>query len=433
MTDSRPAKGGLCLQPPGRTGPDADVLVLGAGVIGVTTAYALARRGYSVIVADRAEGPAKGSSFANGAQLSYVYTDALAQAGLLVKMPALLAGRDHAFRIHLSADPDFARWILAFLRNCTKARFSANTRATLELGRESQSAMADLRYRHSFEFGHATPGKLHIFREASGMECARKIAAIKRPFGVEQEFLSPSQALEIEPALQDTDPFEGALWTPGEEIGDPYRFCRELLSILRNEYGVDQRFGFDVTSLTNHEDRFSATSSTGETLTARRAVICLGAEAANFLRDMGIGVPILPMKGYSFTAPPGRHAPSVSITDTARKIVFCRLGDAIRVAGFADLDARDRSIEPARMQTLLDDAKAALPHAARYERAGAHWAGLRPMTPDSRPIIKQAAPGLFLNVGHGMLGWTFACGSAERLAALVESADNDTMTARKVR
>lgn len=438
MEHSRSAKGEMrahsaeASHPSAGFGPDADVLVLGAGVVGMTTAYALARRGYSVIVADRADGPAQGSSFANGAQLSYAFTDALGQPGLIAKMPAMIAGRDPAFRVKLSLDPDFLRWGLSFLRNCTEARFAANTRTALKLGLESQAAMMALRQRHPFDFGHATPGKMHIFRNRAGLDQARRVATIKQAFGVEQHVLSPFEALAIEPALAETGAFTGALWTPGEEAGDPLRFCQGLLGVLQGEYGVRPAFGFDIATLTRRGERIIARSHAGGEITARRAIVCLGAEAPEFLAPLGLRVPIRPMKGYSFTAPAGANAPQVSITDTARKIVFCRLGNAMRVAGLAELDRRDRNIDPARLQGLIDGARASLPHAADYDAAGSGWAGLRPMTPTSRPIIRQARAGIFLNIGHGMLGWTFACGAAERVAALVEDASGTMTNLRKL-
>ncbi|MBT0670451.1 FAD-dependent oxidoreductase [Novosphingobium profundi] len=404
---------------PAAAGPVADVLVLGAGVIGVTTAYALARKGLSVVLVDQADGPGQGTSFANGAQLSYAYTDALAQPGLLKRIPALVAGMDPAFRVRLSPDPAFLRWGLAFLRNCSQARFRANTLATLELALESQAAMAELRNRHPFDFGHATPGKLHVFRDVASLDHARAVAVIKQRTGIEQHLLTPGQAIDREPALAGTGAFAGALWTPGEEVGDPYRFCLALLDILERDYAVRAQFGFPVARLQADGEYAHALRSDGEVISGRCAVVCLGADAARFLTPLGLRVPIRPMKGYSFTAPVGAQAPSISVTDTARKIVFCRLGGTLRVAGLAELGRSDRVVEPGRLRTLVDGARAALPAAADYAAAGDGWAGLRPMTPDSRPIIRQVRQRLFLNVGHGMLGWTFAAGAAQRIATLV--------------
>ncbi|WP_083835149.1 FAD-dependent oxidoreductase [Novosphingobium sp. PP1Y] len=426
MKHSQPAKGEARPLPPGSGAPEVDALVLGAGVVGMCTAYALARRGLSVALVDAASGPAQGTSFANGAQLSYAYTDALAQPSLLRKIPAMIAGLDPAFRVRLSADPAFLRWGLSFLRNCSDARFSANTLAALQLGLESRAAMADLQARHGFDFAHAAMGKLHIFRDAEALERAKRVAVMKQVAGAEQFILTRQEAIDVEPALIDTQGFDGALWTPSEEVGDPHRFCLGLLEVLRKQYPVRDHFNFSIAKLERRGDRMLVHDNQGRSLAGRSAVVCLGADAPRFLGRLGIRAPIRPMKGYSFTVPPGSNAPSVSLTDTGRKIVFCRLGSSMRIAGLAELDNRDLRVEPARLSALVEGARQSMPLAADYEAIGEGWTGLRPMTPDSRPIIRQAAPGLFLNIGHGMLGWTFAAGSAERVAALVNAARSRT-------
>lgn len=408
-----------------------DVLVLGAGVVGITTAYSLARRGFSVTIVDHETGPAQGASFANGAQLSYAYTDALAQPSLLRKMPFLFAGFDPAFRVRLSPDPEFFRWGLAFLKNCTQAQFDSNTLATLRLGLESHAAMANLRERHPFDFAHTTPGKMHIFRDEGSLDHARTVTRIKRTAGVEQDILSPAQAMAIEPALHDAGPIAGALWTPDDEVGDPYRFCKGLLTVLVERYGVKTVFRFSAKGIRKQRDEIIVFDGEDNELSASNVVVCLGAQAPRFLAPLGIRAPIMAMKGYSFTAPPGKYAPTVSITDSARKIVYCRLGNTIRVAGLAELNNRDTAPDPARLRHLIDQARAAMPYAVDYTAIGSGWAGLRPMTPNSQPIIAQAGQRIFLNVGHGMLGWTLAAGSAERVSALVEQSVGQPAQIRK--
>ncbi|HEY8605308.1 FAD-dependent oxidoreductase [Tsuneonella suprasediminis] len=408
-----------------------DVLVLGAGIVGITTAYALARRGFSVTIADREAGPAQGASFANGAQLSYAYTDALAQPSLLRKMPFLFAGLDPAFRVRLSLDPDFFRWGLAFLQNCTQAQFDSNTLATLRLGLESQAAMADLRERHPFDFAHTVPGKMHIFRDEGSLNHSRTVAALKRSAGVKQEILTSAQAVAIEPALHDAGPIAGALWTPSDEIGDPYGFCKGLLAVLVDRYGVKTAFRFSAAQITQKRDAVIVVDEEGNELSASNVVVCFGAQTPRLLAPLGIRPPIVAMKGYSFTALPGKYAPTVSITDAARKIVYCRLGNSMRVAGLAELNNNDPAPDPARLRHLIDQAKAAMPYAVDYETIGSGWAGLRPMTPNSQPVISQAKQRIFLNVGHGMLGWTLAAGSAERVSALVEQSIGQHLQIRK--
>jgi D-amino-acid dehydrogenase len=202
----------------------ADVIVLGAGVVGVTTAYALARRGLKVAIVDRAEGPGRGTSFANGAQLSYAYTDALGSPAMLKKLPMLALGRDPSFRVLATVDPAFLEWGLRFLRNCTNARFSRNTKAGLALALESRLAMHALTERHKFDFGHEVAGKMHLFYDRSAFAAAREVMALKRRHGAVQNALSPQEALAIEPALAGAVGLEGVIHSPEDEVGTQRQF-----------------------------------------------------------------------------------------------------------------------------------------------------------------------------------------------------------------
>lgn len=395
-----------------------EAIVLGAGVIGVATAYALARRGLAVTIVDRAAGPGQGTSYANGAQLSYAYTDALASPGLLKKLPMLALGRDPVFRVKATLDPDFLRWGLQFLRNCTDARFTANTVSALTLSLESRLAMHALIERHPFAFGHRMPGKMHLFYDRDSFAAARRMMALKHAQGVEQQALGPDQATAIEPALASATGLVGVVHSPEDEIGDAFLFANRLLEILQRDYGVQVRFGFEAREFEATRDGVRIAGVAGEILTARHCIMCLGTGATAFLRKAGVSVPVWPMKGYSFTAPMSTEAPRVSITDALRKIVFCRLSGRMRVAGLAELGNWDPAVDPERRRLLVALAREALPHAAAYDRIESDWAGLRPMSPSSVPIITRARDGLLLNIGHGMLGWTLAMGSAERVAAL---------------
>lgn len=397
-------------------------IVIGAGVVGVATAYALARRGVRVTLTDRHAGPGYGTSFANGAQLSYVYTDALASPRLLKDIPRLALGLDPAFRLRLSLDPAFLSWIAQFLGNCTASRFRANTLSALKLGLESRAAMAALMERHDLSFGHDVKGKIQVYRSPAAFEAACGVMALKREEGVEQLALSPDEAAALEPALaQGRAGIVGVIYTPAEAVGDAFRFTQSLHQVLEVEYGVNSHFGFNVERIALVHQGAQVIARSGETLTADMAVVCTGAQAARLLGPHGIRATVWPMKGYSFTAPLGGNPPQVSITDTSRRVVFTRLGEQIRVAGFAELGVRSADVPMGRMEDLLKAARSALPDAADYDRAEQHWAGLRPMTPDSLPRIGHPHPALAYNVGHGMLGWTMALGTAERLAQLATS------------
>lgn len=396
-----------------------DVAVLGAGVVGISTAYALARRGRQVALIERGQGPALGASFANGAQLSYAYTDAMAAPALWKQLPGMLLGRDAAFRTRASADPHYWRWGLAFLRNATAHRLERNTLATLALALESRAAMAELLARHPIAFDHTAPGKLHVYYDAAALPKARAMIAAKHQFGVRQNVLTPAQAIAIEPALIAARDMAFVVHSPEEEVGDPFKFSSQLLHLLCAEYGVEPYFDVAVHGLHRTPEGWHLQAANGLHLRAKKIALCAGIDSHGLLRQLGIRSPLMAVKGYSFTAPCGAQAPAASITDTARKLVFCKLGNSIRVAGLADLNHWDSTPDPQRFAQLLAMAQASLPQAAEYAQVASPWAGLRPVTPHSSPVIARAQPGLVLNIGHGMLGWTLAMGSGERAARLV--------------
>ncbi len=392
------------------------VAIIGAGVVGVATAYALARRGLDVTVIDGRESAGRGASYANGAQLSYLYTDALANPRLFRDMPALLLGRSEAFRMRLSLDPDYLRWLLAFLRNCTAGRFKRNTLAALELGLESRLQMASLLATHDLDFGYAVRGKMHLYHTETAFAAARRVMGMKNVGPAAQQALTYNEARAIEPALDAApDRPVGIIYTPDEAVGDSFRFSSNMLELLQARYSVRVIFNATVSEISTASGQ-ALLCTDGQAVKADMAVVCAGADAQQLLRPFGVSIPVMPMKGYSLTAPPGEAAPTVSLTDTTRRLVFTRLDNRIRVAGLADLGWRSAAPDPARLNTLLQHARASLPQAAAFDDASSFWAGLRPMTPNSLPCIGRAGPSLAYNVGHGMLGWTLAMGSGERLA-----------------
>ncbi|WP_324751151.1 FAD-dependent oxidoreductase [Sphingomonas sp. LY54] len=401
----------------------SSAVVLGAGVVGVATAYALARRGVAVTLVDRNAGPGRGTSFANGAQLSYVYTDALAAPALIARIPWLAMARDQAFRLSPSFDLDFLRWGLSFLRNGTLSRFHANTLDGLRLGLESRLAMHALLERHPIEFGHAAPGKIHLYKTAASLAAASSLVDLKRTLGAVQHVLTPQETLAVEPALDGViSNYAGAIHSPQEEVGDAWRFCVSLTECLERDYGVRTRFGLDVAKVDLSSARPALVAAGGERIEADRLAVCAGVDAPPLLRTAGLRARIWPMKGYSFTAPPGPQSPRTSITDVARKLVFCRLSGKMRVAGLADLGRRDLDVDQKRLDALIGPARSGFPEAVHYDRIESTWAGLRPMTPNSLPMLERPRPDVVLNLGHGALGWTYAMGSAERAAGALAMA-----------
>lgn len=397
-----------------------EIIVLGAGVVGMATALTLADRGHRVTVIDSARGPGLGTSFANGAQLSYAYTDALASPGILPQIPRLLLGLDPALRFHLRLDPDFLRWGIAFLRNCGAERFRRNTLEGLALAAESRHALQLLSDRHTLDYGHSVPGKIHIYRTAESFAAAERMVALKQAGGAVQALLDPDAAVAIEPMLAAVrSEIVGALHTADEAVGDPHRFCISAHDALLRA-GGSSMFDVRIDHIEANGRSPAIVTREGSRVPADRIILANGAGSPQLARQLGVHLPVQPMKGYSITALPGPAAPIASITDVANRVVFARLGNRMRIAGLAELGNRDTLVEPKRLRALIDSARAALPQAADYGNVESSWAGLRPMTPDSLPITRTIAPGVIANTGHGALGWTYAAGSAERVARIVE-------------
>ncbi|WP_300973726.1 FAD-dependent oxidoreductase [Sphingomonas sp. LHG3406-1] len=394
-----------------------DAIVVGAGVVGVATAEALHRRGLAVTLVDRRSGPGEGASFANGAQLSWSYTDALASPSLLKRLPGVLAATDPAFRVRLRPDPDYIRWCLAFLRNCTAARFAANSLAGLQLALRSRLAMAALLERVPLPFDHAVPGKLLLHEDPHAFLAAAEHAARKADAGMDVRAVSVADAVAIEPALEGIAArLVGAIHAPGDAVGDAHLFCAGLTERLGAQ-GLETRFGIAVSRIEQGATP-ALVLADGERLAARHIILCTGPDAPALLRPLRWRVPIVPVRGHSITAAQGPAAPHISITDVSRKLVFCRLGDQIRIAGQADVGFATTKVDQARLRTLLADARDSLPDAADFQGPLQPWAGLRPVTPDSLPIVQRRGP-VTVNIGHGALGWTYAMATADQAARLV--------------
>ncbi|MEO1044070.1 MAG: FAD-dependent oxidoreductase [Pseudomonadota bacterium] len=396
------------------------VIIVGAGVIGMATAYALARKGRQIEVIDSEDGPGQGASFANGAQLSYNYTDALASAAIWRNFPKLLLRREDAFRLHLRPTFEHVHWLLKFLGESNDRRFLDNTGEVLKLAAESKQAMEALAHEHDLEFGLQTAGKIHLHYSEAGFDRARSLIALKKKYGGAQKVLPPDEAISLEPALEyQRDHLAGAIYSPEDAVGDARKFCAGMMALLQNEYGVEFRLGERVRSLHLDNGPARLTLCSGEERQAAMIAICAGHASSALLHKHGIRLPIQPMKGYSFDIRSGNQSPKISITDSKRRIVFTNMGDRVRIAGLADLGDASHDVDPDRMQCLVQSAKMSLPDAGDYETADNFWAGHRPMTPNSQPIISRPRQNLAINAGHGMLGWTLAMGAANRLAALV--------------
>lgn len=397
------------------------IVVLGAGVVGMTSAYFLARKGHAVTVIDAGDAPAQeGASFGNGAQLSYSYTDALASPSLVRNLPKYLLGRDPAFRFRPTLSVGFLSWASAFLANASKARFEYNTIEVLKLAMESRRGFAEFDGR--LEFDHRKSGKLNLYSTMDAMRDAEALSRLKNAYGAQQVMLKPQEALEREPALAAYGhAFVGALWSPFDEAGDSHRFCLALQQLLEADYGVKFSLGTRITALTKRKGKLVAVQTRQGEFACSLAVIALGVRSADIAKTVGIRLPVWPMQGYSMTVPATAAAPRVSITDTSRKVVFCRIGDRLRIAGLADIGPRAGRFRQGRFETFLEIGKGIFPEAGDYGANLHAWTGYRPMSPNSQPIVGESkVEGVFLNCGHGSLGWTLSMGAAARLADMVQ-------------
>nr|WP_025038607.1 D-amino acid dehydrogenase [Bradyrhizobium sp. DOA9]GAJ37776.1 D-amino acid dehydrogenase 2 small subunit [Bradyrhizobium sp. DOA9] len=403
------------------------VCVLGAGVIGLTTAWELAQRGYEVAVVDRRREPAAETSFANGAQLSYAFVAPLASPETLRKIPGLLLSSAAPVRIRPTLDPDFIRWGLRFLAACNNRMVAETTRAQLALSALSRGALAELAQREALSFGLRTAGKIVLHRTRSSFDAARqqvaRQATLQNAEG--QQVLTASECLELEPALEiHPNEFAGAIYTPTEQIGDCRLFCQELAVRLQQQPNVTWQLGTHVRKLVMRANRVSGIETSQGVIETNLVVLTLGSAAARFAKFAGFGLPVYPMKGYSITArfASGAQALQHSVTDLNQKIVYAPLKegykDMVRVAGIADLVGFDSDIDHRRLTGMMRQAAKFL--SLDLESDVRPWAGLRPSTPDSRPIIGWSPiSNLFLNTGHGALGWTLACGSARQAAQMI--------------
>jgi D-amino-acid dehydrogenase len=398
------------------------ICVLGAGVIGLTTAWCLAEAGHDVIIVDRHASTAKDASAANGGQLSYAFVAPLASPATLLKLPSLLLSPDSPMRIRAGLDPALISWGARFLLACRPTAVRETIAAQLALAALSRSELARLSQSLMLSFGLRTAGKLVVFRSRREFDAARR--AITGEGG--QQVLTPTECLALEPALQlDIGELAGGIFTASEQVGDCAAFCAGLTFRLRRQRNVEWLLGADVIGPVRSSGRLVAVDTSKGHVQAEQFVMCMGAASSAFARACGFYLPIYPLKGYSITLTPAPGAPALrhSVTDMERKLVFAPLArdghTAIRIAGIADLESNNTTIDPRRVD-ILRRASAEL---LGIDAAGdvEPWCGLRPMTPDSRPIIGWSPlDGLFINSGHGMLGWTLACGSARLTADMID-------------
>lgn len=405
------------------------VAVLGAGVIGTTTAWYLREAGHDVTVIERQGGPAQETSFANGGQISVSHAEPWASPGAPTQLLRWLFRPAAPLRFRPRLDPHQWAWGVRFLRECGSPRYARNLETVVRLGLYSRACLAALRERTGIEYHQRREGILHFYTDPDVYAGAHEPAARMRALGCEREVIDVAEAVAREPALARLQPWlKGATWTPGDESGDARVFTNQLAAKAGAE-GV--RFLFD-THVMGFETRNKTVcgvrlnqSGAFTSLAADAVVVALGSFSAPLLRPLGLKLPVYPARGYSVTVPVRNpdHAYTVSLIDDEYKLVYSRLGDELRVAGMAEIDGWRQDVDPARCQQILDRAAHCFPGAGHWDQAR-FWAGLRPTTPSSVPFVGTTPwRGLYLNTGHGTLGWTNACGSAALLTDRIAGAE----------
>jgi D-amino-acid dehydrogenase len=402
------------------------VIVLGAGLLGVTSAYYLRQLGHDVTVVDRQATPAAETSFANGGQISVSHAEPWANPSAPLKVLKWLGQEDAPLLFRVRADMRQWLWGLAFLRECTPARTRHNIEQIVRLGTYSREMLQELRTARGIEYDQRTQGILHFYTSQEEFDGAEAPAAQMRALGCDRRVISADEAVRIEPALAHIRAqLAGATYTAEDESGDANRFARELVERCRAD-GVQFLMSHTVTALREAGgvvDHVEATDSEGrfQRLRADAYVLAMGSLSPLYAQQLGIRLPIYPAKGYSVTMPvkDASMAHQVSLTDDEYKLVFSRLGNRLRIAGTAELNGYDRDLNRVRCEAIVRRVEELFPGAGDTTQAQ-FWTGLRPATPSNVPLIgRSKLPNLFLNTGHGTLGWTHSCGSGKSIARIV--------------
>ncbi len=397
------------------------VVVLGAGVIGVTSAWYLAQDGHEVTVIDRQQGPALETSFANAGEISPGYASPWAAPGIPMKALKWLF-MQHAPLI-LQPKIDMARldWIVRMLGNCTSAAYAVNKSRMVRLAEYSRDVLRDLRASTGISYDERTQGTLQLFRTQKQVDAAYKDIAVLKVDGVPFEVLNPEDCIAAEPGLAPSfNKIAGGLRLPGDETGDCFKFTNRLAA-MAEAAGVTFRYGVGIKSLDRQGDRIIGVDTTEGRVTADAYVLALGSYSPSLVKPLGMKLPVYPVKGYSITVPiiDEDRAPVSTVMDETFKIAITRLGDRIRVGGMAEISGFNNTLHPRRQATLTHSVEDLFGGAGDQSKA-VFWSGLRPMTPDGTPVV-GATPlsNLWLNTGHGTLGWTMSTGSARVLSDLV--------------
>lgn len=403
------------------------ILILGAGVIGVTTAYYLALDGHEVEVVDREEKVANETSFANAGQISPGYSAPWAGPGVPLKAIGWLRMKYGPLAIRPRIDPEMWRWMLMMLRNCSEDRYAVNKARMVPIAEYSRDCMVELRRATGISYDDRAQGTLQLFRDQYQLDGISKDVDVLRQFNVPYEILDRQGCIAAEPGLAHaTTPFVGGLRLPRDETGDCNIFTQKLSDMARAA-GVRFSMGINIRGIDVEAGRVTGVTTDQGRKSADKYIVACGSYSTALLRPVGISIPVFPVKGYSITIPITNPdaAPVSTVMDETYKTAITRLGDRIRVGGTAELAGFDLALRPERRKALEHSVGQMFP-AGGDIKAASFWCGLRPMTPDGPPIIgKTKIDGLYLNTGHGTLGWTMACGSGKLLTDLIAGRPGD--------
>jgi D-amino-acid dehydrogenase len=400
-----------------------NILVLGAGVIGTTSAWYLAEAGHEVTVIERRDAPGLETSFANGGQISAGHAEPWARPSVVPKILRWLGREDAPLLFRPRADLAQWLWGLGFLRECLPGRFERNCHALAGLAAYSREHLKRLREIASIRYDELARGILHFATRHDEFDALARHAEAMKSLGLPREVKSAAECLALEPALQySEDRVAGGVYAPFDESGDAHKFTVELARLAGGK-GVRFVYGATVRRMVRGSGKIEFVDTDRGEMRADAYVVALGSYSAPVLRAAGVRIPVYPLKGYSITLPLGpaeaAAAPRVSLTDEGFKIVISRLGERLRAAGTAELAGYDTSVNPVRCNAILRRIRQLFPQLGALSMVE-RWTGLRPATPSNVPLIGRSRfANLYLNTGHGTLGWTLACGSAAALADLL--------------
>ncbi|MBB4198002.1 D-amino acid dehydrogenase small subunit [Rhodoblastus sphagnicola] len=403
------------------------ILVLGSGVVGTTTAYYLAKAGHEVEVIDRQAESARETSYANAGEISPGYSAPWAAPGIPWKAVKWMFATHAPLAFRPKLDPAMWRWMAQMLGNCNAKAYVVNKGRMVRVAEYSRDVLKELRVETGIAYDERQRGTLEVFRNQKQIDGIAKDLTVLDSFGVPYEVLDRQGCVAAEPALGlVSEKILGGLLLPGDETGDCFLFTQRL-SAMAQDLGVKFRFGASILDLVTEGGRVTGVTTSEGMFKADATIVALGSYSPHLVRPLGLSLPVYPVKGYSLTLPVTNAdaAPVSTVMDEAYKVAVTRLGDRIRVAGMAEICGFDLELREKRRATIAHVVSDLFPQGGDLDKAE-FWCGLRPMTPDGSPVIgATAVPGLYLNTGHGTLGWTMACGSARLLADVVSGRTPD--------